>query len=416
MRGDIETVSAGAAAQLSRESLWAGTAYFVSTSLIVWLSVFFAQQFVVLSHEHRSAYSGLFFDRFLVWDGEWYMQIANDGYSFDPHKMSNAAFFPAFPALARCVSRVLQLDLVHAFVLTSHACLLAAFIYLHKYAKYRWNDQPAFVADYVLLAFGLFPTTFYFRMGYTESLFVLLCVLTLYGMRQRWPLWSIALIAGLATGTRTLGVALLAPLAIHLLETTSSWTAAIRRGIAVAPLAVWGLLGFIAYQWITLNEPFAFVRAQQNWAYNLDRPTDPLAKVIGLITLTPLRINYDPSCFCYWEGTSPAGNPLFNMRFAHAIYFSATMLIVLFGALRKWLDLKEVSVSLLLMGIPYVIHADAVCMDSESRYAAAVFPIYLVLGRALASAPATLSVAIGALSALLLACYTALFTSWYHYT
>lgn len=48
------------------------------------------------------------------------------------------------------------------------------------------SSVSADVAEYVPLAFALFPTTFYFRMAYSESLFALEAITLLYGIRSRW--------------------------------------------------------------------------------------------------------------------------------------------------------------------------------------------------------------------------------------
>ena len=60
---------------------------------------------------------------------------------------------------------------------------------------------------YTVLALALFPTSFFMRMVYTESLFLFLVLLTFVAMQRNWPLAVIAVIAGTATATRSVGVA-----------------------------------------------------------------------------------------------------------------------------------------------------------------------------------------------------------------
>ena len=83
---------------------------------------------------------------------------------------------------------------------------------------------PTGLPMFVLLALGLFPPTLFMRMAYSESLFLFLTVLAMYGMERNWRLWGIAAVVGLATATRFTGVALLLPLAMHV------WPGSAQRG------------------------------------------------------------------------------------------------------------------------------------------------------------------------------------------
>ena len=40
------------------------------------------------------------------WDSQWYIQIARDGYWFQPFQMSNVAFFPLYPSHRACAGVV----------------------------------------------------------------------------------------------------------------------------------------------------------------------------------------------------------------------------------------------------------------------------------------------------------------------
>jgi hypothetical protein len=43
------------------------------------------------------------------WDAGWYVEIARDGYRYEPGVPSNAAFFPLYPLLIRAVHALLLL-------------------------------------------------------------------------------------------------------------------------------------------------------------------------------------------------------------------------------------------------------------------------------------------------------------------
>ncbi len=340
-----------------------------------------------------------------------YVEIVRDGYAYDPAKHSNVAFFPAFPLLARAVAWLTGLSPELALLLVSHVCLAAAFVVLAAYAHRRCGeDHPA--APYVLLAFGLFPTTFFFRMAYSESVFLLGVLLALYGMERRWPLLVVALIIGFTTATRAVGIALLPPLLLHL-RRQQGWLGASGRFLALLPLACWGLLAFMAYQYHAFDEPLAFARTQEHWRM---RPAVPLLdRLHALATLEPLWSVFDPSSPCYWRRHEPQGNPLFSLHLANSLYFAFAVVLIAIGAWKRWLNRLEVSLAAGLLLIPYVTRSHEMCMAGMGRFAAAVVPIYLALGQFLARLPPPVAAMLLSLSDFLMGVYAALFAAWYRF-
>src|SRR5205807_1571849 len=78
------------------------------------------------------------------------------------------------------------------------------------------------VSSYTLLAMGLLPTTFFWRMAYTESMFLCVAIVAMVAMGRRWPLPIVAVLVGLATAVRPVGLALLLPMAWHVWNTSAS--------------------------------------------------------------------------------------------------------------------------------------------------------------------------------------------------
>ena len=272
-------------------------------------------------------------DAFTWMDGRWYKQIATQGYEYDPDKGTNVAFFPVYPLLGRAVMAVPGLRAEAALLIVSNLSLLAALAILAFYVRDRYPDAPAELADYTVLAAALFPTGCFFRFAYSESTFLLLLVLAMYAMLRRWPLWAIALLIGLATAARPVGVALLAPFAIHLVRRSSSPSgkgrvreSAVeeadaprsRFGLLCArlalylPLASWGLGAFILYQYFAFGEPLAFVKVQTHWGTPASWPE----KLLVLETLGPVRSVYDPGSSAFWMRRDPHGLAWFSLQFA----------------------------------------------------------------------------------------------------
>src|SRR4051812_35260141 len=63
------------------------------------------------------------------WDAQWYLDVMQRGYWFDPTRVSNVNFLPFYPFLVRCVSWLFpRLDLAAYFVSNALAFAAAALI------------------------------------------------------------------------------------------------------------------------------------------------------------------------------------------------------------------------------------------------------------------------------------------------
>src|SRR6185369_15405542 len=158
-----------------------------------------------------------------------------------------------------------------ALVVIANACLAAAFVVMRSYAHMRAPDEAGAAVAWTLLAFGIVPTTFFFRMAYSESLFLLVAIGAMHAMqRQAHPCW-VALVVGLATATRPVGILLLGPFALYLWRRMPNGR---RRtnllyflGSATIwlPLACWGIAAFMIFQYANLGDALGFFHTQQNF-------------------------------------------------------------------------------------------------------------------------------------------------------
>ncbi|MCR4412533.1 MAG: hypothetical protein NUV77_08940, partial [Thermoguttaceae bacterium] len=133
-------------------------------------------------------------DTLTLWDGQWYLEITARGYTYNPQGQSAVAFFPAYPVLVRAVLALAPLSLHWAGLLVSHALLVGAFALVIVYVRQRFPEGPARLAGYAVFALAVFPTGFFLRMAYSESLFLVLSLTAFLGMERRWPLGAIAVI------------------------------------------------------------------------------------------------------------------------------------------------------------------------------------------------------------------------------
>jgi len=132
------------------------------------------------------------------------------------------AFFPFYPILIHLFSiplSLLQLNPIAtatlAGVIVSALGTLAAMLALYDLTHEALGEDGGMRAVFYLL---IFPTSFYFVQVYTEGLFVGLA-LTCLTLLKRQHLVYAALLAGAATLTRPVGVALVIPMAIVWMRT-----------------------------------------------------------------------------------------------------------------------------------------------------------------------------------------------------
>jgi hypothetical protein len=237
-------------------------------------------------------------------------------------------------------------------------------------------------------------------MTYSESTFLLICLLFLLGTQRGWPLLGVAFLAGLASASRPVGVGLLLPLLLYAWHRSPSCRAFLGRAALAIPVGCWGLLAYAAYLKANFSDPLAFARTQQHWG----SPVPSLeTKMSALLSYEPIWQNFLREPIADWS--------VFTWELVNPIYFVATAALVVWGTWRARLNAYEAALGGVLLLIPYVTRACEMNMASTARFAAVVFPIYLVLGESLARLPPIVSVGLLGISAFFLGAFSALFAA-----
>jgi hypothetical protein len=383
-----------------------GLLYYYLTSFVVALGALFSLGFVKEARTRGHLFGDGSAPFYTNWDGQWYLGIVRQGYFYKAGDFSSVNFFPAYPVLARALASATGLAPEVALLVVSQVCLQVTFALLSCYAARRPEG-----AGYVLLSLGLAPPSFFFRMAYAESLFLLLTVLLLLGMQRRWPLPALAAIVGLATATRPVGVALLPALAYHVWVRDPRPRACAMRLAVLLPVALWGLAAYMAYLAFAFGEPTAFIDSHQSW--NRHPSASGFEKVRDLFTLRPFWARIDPSSSAYWAVHDGHDTPLFSLYLADPLYFLLAAVLVAVGARRRWLSTGEALVAAGLLAMPCVFKCYETGMEAFARYACTNPPVFLALGAALRRVPPEIGAGLLALCGTLMALYTALFARWY---
>jgi hypothetical protein len=187
-------------------------------------------------------------------DASWYLAIAHQGYA--AAGTGSRAFWPLYPELVRVLGYAVGSDVI-AGVAISLASFAAALVLLHRLAELELGQKAA-DATVLLLAFA--PLSLFFSAVYTESLFLLLSVGSIYAARrERW--FIACALAGLATLTRTTGIALIVPLALML----RPWRALAWRRIAPLLLVPAPLAAYLAWLALTGHPWLAPFQSEASW-------------------------------------------------------------------------------------------------------------------------------------------------------
>jgi hypothetical protein len=371
------------------EDLLAGFAAYYLTTLPVLLGVFFGTEFLPPPREHGFDQNAGLITACVHHDAVHYQDIIRHGYSYHPARGSLVAFFPAYPLLGRWVAQVTGLLPAEAALLAANLALLGAFVVLARYVRERWPEAKAGQRALVLVVFGLWPLGLFFRMPYAESLLVCGTLIVLYGMARNWPLMVLALLTGFVTAVRPVGAALTAAFAWYVLSRPGSslWAKAVQT-LLLAPLACWGLLAYMGYQWLAFGTPWAFAQTQEHWSFMVPQDRSWSVKLVSLATLEPIWGVYVPGYRRYWGNTNDVIDPLFSVIFWNPALFVLAGVLLLLGRLKRWLTGSELVLGACLLAIPYLTRSYEMSMASHGRFAAVVIVNYLVIGRLFARAGA----------------------------
>lgn len=202
-------------------------------------------------------------DGWARWDAAHYVAIARFGYGPDnPSPAGGVGFFPVFPLLIRGAVELVgaaptDANLALAGIILANIAFLITCVLLAHLGAALFGERAGI--DAVLLL-CVMPFGFFLNAAYSESMFILLILLSLtFADRQRW--WLAGAIAGVASGTRLVGLAL-APVVV-----LAAW----RRGARLSDLvgsAALSLSGVVAYgvycAW-RFDDPLAYFSAQSEW-------------------------------------------------------------------------------------------------------------------------------------------------------
>lgn len=197
---------------------------------------------------------------FANFDGIHYLLIAKQNYS-----QWEQAFFPLYPLLIKAVSFIIPNHLVSA-LLISNISFVVGLIYFKKLLK-SWGIKTASPLIFLLA----FPTAFYFGIVYTEGLFFMWIVLSLYFLQKK-NYWLAGLFGALSSSTRLIGIFLIIPFFFHFLSENiivfKNYILKIKNSSVFLLSPFLGLFSYMAYLWRTTGDPLFFFNSQPIYGAN----------------------------------------------------------------------------------------------------------------------------------------------------
>lgn len=207
-------------------------------------------------------------------DGYHYIDIAkywyrSEGYIDDVVRL---VFLPFYPILIRAAAGFIG-DYFLTAMLISHLAFSLAGCVMYRVARFDMDHDDAIRSVRIL---ALLPSALFYAAPMSDSLFLLLSVVSIYFMRKK-NYFAASLIAGLASFTRSLGLTLFAPICFELIADTVreikngelklSRTSGRVLSLALIPL---GFCVYLYINYVVSGNPFQYLIYQyEHWGQEL---------------------------------------------------------------------------------------------------------------------------------------------------
>jgi len=335
---------------------------YASLAVVVTLLVAFAPKIWSQGPAPRRPHMTLdwLFGNWLWWDGGWYVQIAQHGYTFHPHQQSSVAFFPAYPLAVRVVGWVLPGGVDLAAVVVTMLSGALAFVLFERWCRLHLDRVQTMWA---LAALAIYPYSwFLYGSAYADAFFLAAAIGAFLLLEHDRPV-AAGLVGIIVTAARPTGIAVLIGLVAVMIARRPSSARDRARGFGVG-LAALGIVGWCTYLAVRFGHPFAFIETES--AHGWDRGP-------GLATWLKFdffhAVVHDP-----WRGWLPLA-----IQAAMCVAFLCTV-----PAVRRRFGTGYAVFVAAAVLIPAVSTDDFM---GTGRYVLAAFPVFALIGATLARRP-----------------------------
>ncbi len=286
-------------------------------------------------------------------DGVHYLTIAKSYYSAN----YTQTFFPLYPLLIRIIAKTIFFNrYLLAGLFISNFSFFVSLFFLKKLLIL---DGYKNCLKWIFIFLLFFPTSFYFGSLYSESLFLMLIIGSLYLARQKK--WFYSIIFGIiASATRLMGIFILPALIYEYVLQNRKKTQL--TGILPFFLIPLGLVSYMVYLKIKFTDPLLFWHVQPVFG----------AQRLGSSIILPPQVIYRYIKIFLTVNIS-------SLAFLNAFFefFTFILGIILLSLAHK----LKVRLSYLIFSWPCLILPSLTgTLSSMPRYILICFPIFIVLG------------------------------------
>ena len=240
---------------LTRIRGWDWPTIWLVLGIKILLLTFGVQAFASMTVSHPG-----WFEMWNRWDALHYLRLAEHGYTAAGESRFSLVFFPLYPWLVRATAFFVHNYTAAAWIVSGLASIAMALL-LRRLVLCDETEEVARNAVWFCL---IFPTSFFFHVPYTESLFLALTLgCFLAARKQHWAL--AALLGGAASLARVngliLGPALATEVVLEFIRTRRwNWR---WLWLGLVPL---GFLGYLWLNYEVTGDFFAFTKMmQEHW-------------------------------------------------------------------------------------------------------------------------------------------------------
>ena len=212
------------------------------------------------------------------WDADHYLDLMRDGYVADGEARLFIVFFPFYPMVCRIFSFLTGFDVYYIAILVSNVALIIAGYMMFRVIELEYNEGVAWKAIWFLM---FSPFTYFYSIAYTESVFLLVTLLSVYFAKKRQ--WVLSVLFGMcASNCRLLGLAVAIPIFWEMLryeqlqadenDMVTTFGDGFKRIVCcilrVLPVS-FGFMLYLLLNWNVYRNPFQFLIYQsEHWHQN----------------------------------------------------------------------------------------------------------------------------------------------------
>lgn len=290
---------AGRVFLLSRLLLFSTTCF--SVYVLPRLSTFYAQH---MGYDYRWRFSTPAINQLVFswmrWDVNAFLNISYFGYRHTP----DVAFFPLWPLTQHLGGLVLGDFFPNSFyfagIILANILFYFVLVLLYKLLALDFDTALARRALFIL-AFS--PYALFFFAGYSESLFLVLCLAVFLLLRRGRPgdWWLAGLLAYLAVLTRSSGIALVLPYLVMYyyhywranMRSETGWRQKLSAFVPIAFIPT-AILTYMLYLYLIKGSPLIFrLQEETIWHRQFTWPWDTVSMIIHAFSVRTTLITAD---------------------------------------------------------------------------------------------------------------------------